>query len=163
MAMSYSRGDAGESTEIPTAAALLGAAGLIPFVGLAAAAHFAGDVDAAIAVEALRAYGAIILSFLGGIIWGLGIAGFGGAAAKPREALRLTVSMMPSLFGWLALLMPVESGIWLLSSCFPMVLAVDLMMVNGGLAPRWYFALRWRLTAIAFLCLVAIGATLPTA
>ena len=162
MAMSYGRDDTEESTEIPTAAALLGAGGLIPFVGLAAAAHFAGDVDASIAVEALRAYGAVILSFLGGIIWGLGIAGFGGAAAKPREALRLTVSILPSLFGWLALMLPEQSGLWLLASCFLMVLAVDLIMSRQGLAPRWYPALRWRLTVIAFLCLLVASAALPT-
>ena len=162
MAMSYGRDDSRESTEIPMPAALLGAAGLIPFVGLTAAVHFAQDVDASIAMEALRAYGAVILSFLGGVIWGLGIAGFGGAAAKPREALRLTVSIMPSLFGWLALLMPMKSGLWLLVSCFPMVLAVDLLMASGGLAPRWYPILRWRLTAIAFLCLLVAGTALPT-
>ncbi len=163
MALPYSGEDLSDSTEIPTTAALLGAGGLIPFVGLAVAAHFAGDVDASIAIEALRAYGAVILSFLGGIIWGLGIAGFGGAAAKPREALRLTVSILPSLFGWLALMLPEQSGLWLLATCFLMVLAVDLIMSKGGLAPRWYPILRWRLTAIAFLCLVAAGAALPGA
>ncbi len=160
--MPYSGEDLRDSTEIPTPAALLGAGGLIPFIGLAAAAHFAGDVDASIAIEALRAYGAVILSFLGGIIWGLGIAGFGGAAAKPREALRLTISILPSLFGWLALMLPEQSGLWLLSTCFLMVLAVDLIMSKGGLAPRWYPILRWRLTAIAFLCLVIAGAALPS-
>ena len=162
MAMSYGRDDSSESNGIPMPAALLGTAGLIPFVGLAAAVHFAGDVDASIALEALRAYGAVILSFLGGIIWGLGIAGFGGAAAKPREALRLTVSILPSLFAWLALMLPDQSGLWLLASCFLLVLAADLIMSKGGLAPRWYPILRWRLTAIAFLCLVLAGAALPT-
>ena len=143
---------------IPMVAALLGAGGLIPFVSLAAAAHLLPQEQSLVALQALIAYGAVILSFLGGIIWGLGIAGFGDGRDKPREALRLTVSVPPSLFGWLALFLPHGTGLWLLAACFLMVLSVDLLMTRRGLAPRWYPALRWRLTAIVVLSLLAASA-----
>lgn len=140
---------------MPKAAALLGAGGLIPFIGLAAAAHIAEGEQAQTALHALVTYGAVILSFLGGIIWGLGISGFGDGRERPREALRLTVSVLPSLFGWVALLFPPATGLWLLAACFLMVLSVDLLMCKRGLAPSWYPTLRWRLTGIAVLCLLA--------
>ena len=158
MAAELGASENGQQQRIPTAAALLGAGGLIPFVGLSAAAHLAPAEQAPIAVHALTAYGAVILSFLGGIIWGLGIAGFGEAADKPRETLRLTVSVLPSLFGWLALFFPPVAGLWLLATCFLLVLSVDLLMAQRGLTPRWYPALRWRLTAIVVLSLLAASA-----
>ena len=48
----------------------LGYLGLIPFVSLAAAAVFAPTSLRGLASDALLAYGATILSFLGGIYWG---------------------------------------------------------------------------------------------
>ncbi len=158
MAAAVETGDRGQRQAIPTAAALLGAGGLIPFVGLSAATHLLSAEQSLIALQALTAYGAVILSFLGGIIWGLGIAGFGEATDKPREALRLTVSVLPSLFGWLALFFPPVAGLWLLATCFLLVLSVDLLMAQRGLTPRWYPALRWRLTAIVVLSLLAASA-----
>ena len=52
----------------------------------------------------LRAYGAVILSFLGGIQWGLAIRNSDGNA-RTRQGLTpiLTVSIVPSLIGWTGL------------------------------------------------------------
>lgn len=155
MVASFEMEERNDAERMPKAAALLGAGGLIPFIGLTAAAHLLEGEQARTALHALVTYGAVILSFLGGIIWGLGIAGFGEGVERPREALRLTVSVLPSLFGWIALLFPTQTGLWLLAACFLMVLSVDLLMCKRGLAPRWYPALRWRLTGIVVLCLLA--------
>ena len=55
------------SRQIPLAAACLGGAGLIPFVGAALCAVVLDDPDQrALALRAFAAYSAIILSFLGG-------------------------------------------------------------------------------------------------
>jgi hypothetical protein len=51
----------------PNAAIWLGARGLLPFVGLAAAIPFLAGDARGLPTHALAAYGAVILSFLGGV------------------------------------------------------------------------------------------------
>lgn len=62
-----------DALSVPSAAAWLGGLGITPFAGLSLAAPFASDDLKAQLSFALIAYGAIILSFLGGIHWGLAI------------------------------------------------------------------------------------------
>ena len=81
----YSTDPIGDRKEIPGVARLLGYAGLLPFLLTAALMWFATDAGiAATAHKMLIAYGAIILSFLGGIRWGLCI----GPARRTRPESR---------------------------------------------------------------------------
>ena len=59
---------------VPAMAAWLGGLGALPFVGLAVAVVGLEGPARAVVVQALLGYGAVILSFLGGIHWGLAIA-----------------------------------------------------------------------------------------
>lgn len=47
----------------------LGVAGLVPFVVTLPAAYLASPPGQALAIQAFLAYGAVILSFLGGVHW----------------------------------------------------------------------------------------------
>ena len=58
--------------DVPPAAAVLGLAGVLPFVAAAVGSLQPGPLGA-FALTALIAYGAVILSFLGGIHWGMAI------------------------------------------------------------------------------------------
>ena len=102
----------------------------------------------------LRAYGAVILSFLGGIQWGLAIRNSDGNA-RTRQGLTpiLTVSIVPSLIGWTGLVVEELLGFGLLIIGFVLVLISDVRAVNKGIAPRWYLRLRYPLTAIVISCL----------
>ena len=102
----------------------------------------------------LRAYGAVILSFLGGIQWGLAIRNSDGNA-RTRQGLTpiLTVSIVPSLIGWAGLLVEEPLGFGLLIIGFALVLISDVRAVNKGIAPRWYLRLRYPLTAVVISCL----------
>ena len=91
---------------VPPAAKWLGGLGAIPFVFLSGISHvpespFQGQIS-----FALTAYGAVILSFLGGIHWGLAIAGSGADGRKNETSSRLVLSVVPSLIGWGALFLP---------------------------------------------------------
>ena len=68
-----------DASSVPSAAAWLGGLGIIPFVGISLATPFAADVLKGPLSFALMTYGAIILSFLGGVHWGLAI----GAVRQP--------------------------------------------------------------------------------
>ena len=82
------------SARIPPPAALLGAAGLIPFMGLAVAGHLAPEPWRLPALTALSPYGALILSFMGGAQWGLAVA------AGERRLRPYAVSVIPALLAW---------------------------------------------------------------
>ncbi|MEC8793030.1 MAG: DUF3429 domain-containing protein, partial [Pseudomonadota bacterium] len=58
----------------PIPVAGLGAGGFLPFAAGAAALWWAPGTWQALAVASQLSYGAVILSFLGGILWGLAIS-----------------------------------------------------------------------------------------
>ena len=60
-------------TKVPSAAGWLGGLGAAPFIGLAGAIPFLNGAPRMFVAQALVAYGATILSFLGGVHWGLAI------------------------------------------------------------------------------------------
>ena len=62
------------ATTIPTAAAILGAGGLVPFVGLALAPLWSLELFNRPPLAVLGLYAAVILSFMGAIHWGLAMA-----------------------------------------------------------------------------------------
>jgi Protein of unknown function (DUF3429) len=87
------------STEpISPATRVLGWSGLLPFVGGAIAAIVAPPAWHDIALRALVAYGAVIVSFLGGIHWG-------SSTRAAHDGARLW-GVVPSLLAWPLLLLP---------------------------------------------------------
>ena len=136
--------------DVPRPALLLGFAGLIPFVAGAGAAFAVGYPAIVFVINAQMAYAAIILSFMGAVHWGLALAQDGGADGR-----RLTLSVLPALVGWAALLVPNGLGLLLLALGFAGVFFADRRTVAAGRAPAWYRPLRKTLTLIVLLCLAA--------
>lgn len=156
-----------QSEQVPMAAAILGAAGLIPFVGLAAGIWVPEPFNAAVGFtraamgDALATYAAVILSFMGGVHWGLAMRGPApagpenhGARSDP-QAFVLAVSVLPALAGWFAILLlaPV-TAFAVLAAAFCGLFVYDLRMINQGFAPRWYLKLRLPLTAVVTAALL---------
>jgi xanthosine utilization system XapX-like protein len=133
----------------------LGYLGLIPFVSLAAATVFAPANLRFFASEALLAYGATILSFLGGIYWGLAIAS--PAAPSARLLLFLGIGVTPQLLGWAALLLPGQAGFFLTAMGLLALLIADRAAVKSGMAPGWFLDLRWPLSTAAAMALLLGG------
>ena len=137
---------------VPTGPMVLGIAGLIPFMGTTAVAVFGEPGISEIATFALLAYGAIILSFLGGILWGSVLAR--GHAGTPINNIRLLVSVAPSLIGWAALQAGPGTGIPVLAVAFLLVLVIDLANTRDGILPPWYPRLRMPLTSAVVVLLM---------
>ena len=133
-----------DASSVPSAAAWLGGLGIIPFVGLSLATPFASDALKAQLSFALMAYGAIILSFLGGIHWGLAI----GGVPQSDNTLwrRIALSILPSLVAWAALLAPSSIGFLVLAAAFVAMLLVDIRASRVNEVPAWYPKLRWPLS-----------------
>lgn len=126
----------------------LSLAGYAPFAGLALAALFVGQTHPlfSVIVDALRTYAAVILSFLGGIRWGLAL---NGGEAAPRQ---LAISVLPSIFGWLALFLPPVAGLVALVAAFAAQGAWDSFSFHAGERFIWFARLR-----IVLTCLVAVA------
>ncbi len=153
-----------DPTRIPPAAAFLGYFGAVPFVFLAGAAWLVDMHDQFLVLFSLVTYGAVILSFMGGVRWGLAMLNRQGPTLLP-----LTVSVTPALLGWLAvvLLFVIHTlGAYLQWAVPLLILAVsflglfwsDVRATAQGHAPAWYPRLRVRLTgAVVFSLLLALA------
>jgi hypothetical protein len=100
------------------------------------------------AVLALAAYGAVIISFLGGIHWGMAIADLRGSQTVSTFNRRLGISVIPALAGWGALFLPPPYGFLILAAAFVSILFFDVQATRKSEAPAWYPRLRWPLTAV---------------
>ena len=144
----------GNDTKIPLPALALGAAGVLPFIAGGLATLTLPEWSA-FATQATLFYGAVILSFLGGIRWGFamhtGIAGKGW--------FHYVIAVVPSLFAWGALLVPlVDIGIAMCILGLVGMLLADIQLTNQGKAPMWFQKLRLFLTvgACAGLLMIAL-------
>lgn len=141
-----------EPRQVPDAAAWLGAFGLIPFV---AGTLLILSSDAGWAYEALRFYAASILAFMGGVQWGLAMTAVGSTDGDgPVLWQRLSMSVLPALIAWLALLLDAPYDLLIIAVAFGLLLTSDLAAMKSGWAPAWYARLRIPLTTVVLICLV---------
>jgi len=133
----------------PPKAAQLGYAGLLPFIAALLLIAFAGPEPARLGMQAFVVYGAVILSFLGGIRW--------GAATTTTTNLgrALAVSVLPSLWAAVVLLLPsFELSAWGLMTGFA-VLGLADWFFPGPRVASWMRPLRARLTTAVVVCHMA--------
>lgn len=127
-------------------ASWLGLAGVLPFlIGAAWAWILGGGETADWLLRAVAAYAAIILSFLGGVHWGLALRD------AEADSSHYIISVVPSLLAWLALLLPLGPALALLTICFVGQLVVDLLRLQ---LPAWFRNLRALLTLLVVAGLV---------
>ena len=133
---------------------LLGYGGLLPFIGLALLILTSVEYRPFLAV-ALVNYGAVILSFVGALHWGFAMPVQNMSAELRRN--RLIWSVIPALIAWLSTLLPVPVGCLLLIVGFVVHFWQDRQLVRAVNLDAWYLPMRFRLTAVASVCLL-IGA-----
>ena len=142
--------------QIPRSVSLLGWAGVLPFAGLSTILLLDWPGSKGTFEPMLIAYGAIILSFMGGIHWGIAMA---RAAGKdiPIQSWHLVLSVLPALIGWTATFFDTVYALAVLAVGFVALLIVDMNWASGNCAPVWYGKLRLQLTSTVLLCLGAVG------
>ncbi len=138
---------------LPRSAAWLGFGGLLPFVGLALTA-FIDRHHGIVWADALVAYGAVILSFVGALHWG-----FAMALPSMPQALRRNCfvwSVVPALLAWPAVMLEPAFGAPLLVAGFVAHIWQDHRLAGRVVLPDWYLPLRRQLSIVACVCL-ALG------
>lgn len=143
---------AGNSEEdrgrVPLPAALLGAAGLIPFVWaviMLQTGQFA--LPGVPARAAAMGYGLMIFSYMAGCFWPF--------AARSGRVLDYGLAVAPVL----VLIAVVVPGAMSLNMAlilgFAGLLPIDWMFWRRGVAPAWWMRLRLPLSAVVIACLIA--------
>ena len=135
--------------ELPPTASYLGYAGLMPFIGLSALIFFFPESHhKEFAIFCLLAYGATIVSFLGAIHWGLTMR-----QAIPNKWL-LAWGVVPSLLGWISLLLESELGLLLLATTLWLCFIVDYKIYPKFKLTHW-LQIRLFLTFVASVSIVS--------
>lgn len=135
-----------EQTRLETMGTRLGYLGLVPFVGGAIAALLSEEL-ASVGLQAFVLYSLAILSFMGGIHWGLALI------VGTRQSARLLISIVPVLVGWVCLLtLPLHFTLAILGGAFIAQWFADRPILAELPIPAWYFEMRPRLAYIVAGC-----------
>lgn len=124
----------------------LGYGGLLPFVALSAAVWF-DENHRNLWHNALINYGAMILSFVGALHWGLAMSQMELTSHQRNRSF--VWSIVPALVAWVALMLLPNYAIGLLVAGFWLHFLQDRRLVQITNLPRWYLPLRLRLTMVA--------------
>jgi hypothetical protein len=151
---------------LPRLAILLGAGGLIPFLVLGFASVMPDPGMRRLPL--LIGYGAVILSFLGGVHEGFAILAPAPLPGAPKpagawtraESLRLWGASACAVAGWFALVITTylspALGLATLVAAFIALPVLEQRAVTHGWMPRSYMWLRWVLSVIVVLVLGAV-------
>lgn len=134
------------------AATRLGYLALVPFVGCAVAVFLTAGNSRPVFLQALVAYAAVVISFIGGIHWGFA---FPNGDAKPGLVIW---GVVPSIVAWTALLIDPRFGLLIHAATLVVCYRVDRRVYPQHRAEAW-LPLRLRLTFVATLsCLAGAAA-----
>jgi hypothetical protein len=137
-------------TAVSPIAFKLGIAGLIPFVVLAVLGFVVTDAYQNLIIFSLLAYGASISSFLGAIHWGLTMRD-----TIPNKAYLLW-GVIPSLIGWVGLMLRPESGLLVITGLLWVCLLVDSKIYPKYALEHW-LPMRLFLTIVASIACLAVS------
>jgi len=149
-------------TEVPKESLYIGAAGVIPYAATSLSTVFlAYDINHAAAtgtgiifspntahqlldfVTPIQiGYGAVIISFLGAIHWGLEYAGYGGYHSYNRYIY----GVIAPAVAWPTIFMPVEYALITQFTAFVFLYFADARATVRGWFPPWYSTYRFVLT-----------------
>lgn len=122
----------------------LSLSGFLPFLFLALALVFVPESSPQhiTLVDALKTYGAIILSFLGGSRWAMSMR----VNNEDRARFTMIKAVIPSLVGWFSLLLPIPYVFAFQAMAFAGHGAWDSFAGQRGVYLAWYVKLRTTLT-----------------
>lgn len=143
---------------IPRAPLLLGLAGLLPFVWGVLTTHSPAMNDLSIATVGPRLtgpyvqlfYGAVILSFMSGVLWG-----FATKASGAQAATGYALSVLPALWAFFMTGGGDTTAAFNLMIGFLGLLILDSAFSRWGLTPPWWMPLRFLLTSVVVISLAA--------
>ncbi|KIK97514.1 hypothetical protein PAXRUDRAFT_218731 [Paxillus rubicundulus Ve08.2h10] len=157
------------ATTVPTPYLVMGLAGGIPYIASSATtvylAHQAGvaamgtvtNIDPGVALTILDqalnfqvTYGAVMLSFLGALHWGMEFAGLGGHKGYPR----LLLGVSPAMLAWSTITLQPTSALLCQWLGFTALWYADNKATSAGWTPKWYSQYRFYLSILVGTCII---------
>ncbi|KAI9571361.1 hypothetical protein HD554DRAFT_2169185 [Boletus coccyginus] len=157
------------ATTVPTPYLVMGLAGGVPYMASAGTtvylAHQAGlatagtltNIDPGVALTILDqalnfqvTYGAVLLSFLGALHWGMEFAGFGGFKGYPR----LLLGISPAVLAWSTITLQPTSALLFQWLGFTALWYADNQATSAGWTPKWYSQYRFYLSILVGTCII---------
>jgi len=142
----------------PFAVAFVGIAGLIPFIyGLALVLSLPESLPGFGLVESspsggarlLAIFGAVILGFMGGTLWG-----FASGNGRTPTLLQLSATCLPVIIAVLSLTQSAEIACLWLAFGYILLQVTDMGFQRAGLVPHYWLSLRFPLTIGVLACLL---------
>ncbi|KAL5529464.1 hypothetical protein ACEPAG_5449 [Sanghuangporus baumii] len=154
---------------VPKPAFIFGLLGGVPYIATSAtvvylarqagiaAAGFSTNIDPGVALTILDqalsiqvTYGAVMLSFLGALHWGMEFAEYGGQKGYSR----LLLGAAPVIWGWSTLALDPTYALITQWVGFTGLWWADLKATEAGWAPRWYSQYRFYLSILVGTCII---------
>ncbi|KAH8117136.1 hypothetical protein DFH11DRAFT_1579454 [Phellopilus nigrolimitatus] len=154
---------------VPKEILVFGLAGGLPYLGTSAtvvylarqaglaAAGYSVGIDPGVALTVLDqalniqvTYGAVMLSFLGALHWGMEFAGLDGK----KGYARLSLGAAPVVYGWSTLALDPTYALISQFVGFIGLWWADMKTTNAGWTPKWYSQYRFYLTALVGACII---------
>ena len=124
----------------------LGYLGLLPFV-IGVLAAFLSNELSSLVLQAFVLYSLAILSFMGGIHWGLALI------LGTRQSTRLMISVLPVIIGWICLIaLPIHFALSIIGAGFIVQWFVDRPILAELPIPSWYAKMRPQLAYVVAGC-----------
>ena len=135
-----------EQVRVETMGMRLGYLGLIPFVVGAITALLSQEL-VSLAFQAFILYSLAILSFMGGVNWGLALI------TGTRQSTRLLISVIPVVAAWICLIaLPAPLTLAVLGGGFIAQWFIDRSILAELPIPSWYLEMRPRLAYMVAGC-----------
>ncbi|KAF7315686.1 hypothetical protein MIND_00084200 [Mycena indigotica] len=157
------------ASEVPKPVMVFGLAGGIPYLGAGATTVYlayqaglatsgqVGNIDPGVATTILdqalnvqTTYGAVMLSFLGALHWGMEFSGLGGHQGWKRLAL----GAAPVLYAWPTLALDPTMALAAQWAGFTGLWWADLKATQAGWTPKWYAQYRFYLSILVGTCIL---------
>jgi hypothetical protein len=135
-----------EQVRVETMGVRLGYLGLTPFVVGAVTALLSQEL-VSLAFQAFVLYSIAILSFMGGVHWGLALI------TGTRQSTRLLISVVPVVAAWICLIaLPAPLTLAVLGGGFIAQWFIDRPILAELPIPSWYLEMRPRLAYVVAGC-----------
>lgn len=123
---------------------VLSLAGFLPMIGLAGSIYLLGSdhVLSPSLTQLFKTWSIIVLSFLGGIRWGMAMTN------SEESPWVLFGTIVPCAIGWMTLFMDEPLSFLILLVAYSAQGAWDSLSINSGAAPKWFGRIRIWLTLL---------------
>jgi hypothetical protein len=134
---------------LPLALAIVGS---VPFIALSAAVALQMFANTKTISTVLLTYAGVIISFMGGIHWGIAVVRY----ADNRKVANVLIaeSVATSLIAWSVILLgDTFTQLLVLTLLYTFIWAIDSILYSDDLIPVWFFNLRCIITPVVVVSL----------